>query len=82
MIDSSLELSSDDGAVAVGPVLNNCLSLAGRAGGTLLVVESEKTRWHYAARLVSDLENSGARVLGTVLSNRRYHIPKFLYRRL
>lgn len=81
VIDSALDVTASD-VVPTGTVLSNCLALAGRVGGTLVVIESEKTRWQYAARLISDLENRGAHVLGTVLSDRRYHIPQFLYGKL
>ena len=53
--------------------------LAPLVDGVVLVVEAEKTRWQVAEQAKRSLEESGARLLGAVLSRRRFHIPKSLY---
>ena len=53
--------------------------LAPLVEGVVLVVEAEKTRWQVAEQAKRTLEESGARLLGAVLSRRRFHIPKALY---
>jgi capsular exopolysaccharide synthesis family protein len=50
--------------------------------GVVLVVQAEKTRWQVVEHARRNLEESGARLLGAVLSRRRYHIPQALYGRL
>jgi Mrp family chromosome partitioning ATPase len=47
--------------------------------GVVLVVEAEKTRWEVAEQAKRTLEDSGARVLGAVLSRRQFHIPAAFY---
>jgi Mrp family chromosome partitioning ATPase len=47
--------------------------------GVVLVVEAEKTRWQVAEQAKRILEESGARLLGAVLSRRQFHIPNALY---
>jgi capsular exopolysaccharide synthesis family protein len=53
--------------------------LAPLVDGVVLVVEAEKTRWQVAEQAKRTLEESGARVLGAVLSRRQFHIPEALY---
>jgi capsular exopolysaccharide synthesis family protein len=57
-------------------------SLAGAAGGAVLVLRAEKTRWEVADEAKRVLENTGTDILGVVLNRRKYHIPNFIYRRL
>lgn len=49
---------------------------------TVLVVEAERTRIQSAQRAKEQLERAGVRVTGVVLTNRREHIPSWLYQRL
>lgn len=53
--------------------------LAPLVDGVVLVVQAEKTRWQVAEQAKRTLEESGARLLGAVLSRRRYHSPQALY---
>lgn len=50
------------------------------AHGSILVVEAERTRAPVAAETKRVIESGGGRVIGSVLSNRRFYIPKFIYR--
>lgn len=47
--------------------------------GVILVVECEKTRKEVFLQAKEKINNVGGHVLGTVLSKRKYHIPKILY---
>ncbi len=49
------------------------------AEGSVIVVEAERTREPVAQELKHRIEANGGRVLGAVLSNRRFYIPGFLY---
>jgi capsular exopolysaccharide synthesis family protein len=53
--------------------------LAPLVDGVVLVVQAERTRWQVAEQARRILEESGARMLGAVLSRRQFHIPKALY---
>ncbi len=53
--------------------------IAQKTDGIVLVLESGKTRGPVAQRALVELQETGASVLGTILSGRKYHIPKFLY---
>jgi Mrp family chromosome partitioning ATPase len=53
--------------------------LARSVDGVVLVVEAERTRMPVVDWSLQLLENSKARLLGTVLNKRRYHIPKRVY---
>ncbi len=53
--------------------------LAPLMDGVVLVVEAEKTRWQVAEQAKRILEDSGARLLGAVLSRQRFHIPEAVY---
>jgi len=50
------------------------------AHGSILVVEAERTRAPVALETKRVIESGGGQVIGAVLSNRRYYIPKFIYR--
>lgn len=56
--------------------------LAQLADATILVLEASITRMQAARRAKEMLESVNVRLLGTVLSNRKYPIPELLYRRL
>ncbi len=58
------------------------VTLASKVDGVVLVVEAEETRWQVAESTRDRLEMAGARVLGSVLNKRRYHIPKPVYKLL
>lgn len=57
-------------------------ALARYCGGTLLVIEAERTRGPKAEEARRIVEAHGGRVIGVVLNKRRWHIPQFIYRRL
>jgi capsular exopolysaccharide synthesis family protein len=57
-------------------------SLGNAAGGAVLVLWAEHTRWEVADEARRVLENTGTDILGAVLNRRKYHIPSFIYRRL
>jgi protein-tyrosine kinase len=59
-----------------------CLHLATRLDGVLLVLEAEETRWQVARSAQRLLENAQVRILGTVLNKRRHFIPDSIYRLL
>lgn len=50
--------------------------------GALMVARLETTPRDVVKRSVSELKNSGVKVLGCVLTDRKHHIPGFLYRLL
>ena len=50
--------------------------------GAILVIEADSTRRDHAAKAKLSLETAGVRLLGTVLHNRSFPIPKRLYERL
>jgi hypothetical protein len=58
------------------------LALARSIDGVALVVAENATRREPAKALVATLQESGARLLGAVLSNRTYPIPRVVYDRL
>lgn len=58
------------------------VSLCAHADGAILVVESEKTRWHVADHLRADIAMRGGVVLGVVLNKVQRHLPNAIYRRL
>ncbi len=61
---------------------SDCIALAPRTDGIVLVIQAEKTRWEVAQDVRSRLEQCGGKVLGVVLNKRRYHIPQFIYQHL
>jgi capsular exopolysaccharide synthesis family protein len=71
-----------DWVIVDGPpatVYSDAGMLAPLVDGVVLVVEAEKTRWEVADQARRTLEESGARVLGAVLSRRQFHIPEAFY---
>lgn len=56
--------------------------LARQVDGTVLIVAAEHTRAPVAQQVQKFIEQSGGRVIGTVLSRRKFHIPLWLYRLL
>jgi capsular exopolysaccharide synthesis family protein len=55
-------------------------TLAAQSDGVLLVAQLERVKRHVAKHAVDQLVQSGAKVLGCVLTKRRHHVPDFLYR--
>ena len=53
-----------------------------KADGVILVIESGKTRKQVAIRAKQDLEEAGAKILGTILNRRKHYIPEWIYTRL
>lgn len=58
------------------------LVLAPKVDGVVLVVSSEDTRWQVVDDVRRRLDMMGGNILGTVLNNQRFHIPKAIYDRL
>jgi cellulose biosynthesis protein BcsQ len=58
------------------------IELASIADVVLLVLEAEQTRRPVARDLVTQVEYTGAKILGVMLLGRRQHIPQSLYRLL
>jgi Mrp family chromosome partitioning ATPase len=61
---------------------NDAITLAARTDGVVLVLEAEKTRREVVQKVCERLEESGIRILGTVLNKRRMYIPDWAYNRL
>jgi protein-tyrosine kinase len=61
---------------------SDSLFLAPKIDLSLLVVRAEKTRWEVARQAADKLDEVGAKVYGTVLNGKKFHIPKFVYNRL
>lgn len=59
--------------------VSDTMLLAKNFDKTLLVVESEKTRWEVAQMVQEKLTNAGAEILGAILNQRKYYIPKIFY---
>jgi hypothetical protein len=72
-------------AVIQGPaadVSGEFASLGRLADGIILVIEAHSTRKAIARKLKEILEATPSRILGTVLSGRRFPVPYGIYRRL
>jgi len=68
---------------APGCSSNTGATFLGRLSDTaILVIEAEETRRVTARKAKQDFEAAGIRLLGTVLHNRSFPIPKTLYERL
>lgn len=65
-----------------GITSTDSLALSGKSDGVIILIEAEKTRWRVAKKLKEDIESHGGHIIGTVLSEKRYHIPQFIYDRL
>lgn len=61
---------------------NDCLILAEKADATVLVVEEGKTRRQAAKAALQVFQQKKTRLLGTVLSERTFPIPKVVYNRV
>jgi hypothetical protein len=72
-------------SVIQGPaadVSSEFASLGRLADGIILVIEAHSTRKAIARKLKEILETTESRILGTVLSGRRFPVPYGIYRRL
>jgi Mrp family chromosome partitioning ATPase len=77
--------SECDYVVVDAPVASTCpatASLGRAADGLVLVIDADSTRRELARTVVRDLEHSGVRLIGTILNNRRFPIPDYLYSKL
>ncbi len=54
--------------------------LAAAADGVVFLIESNRTRSEVVDVALDKLKSGGAKVLGTVLNKRQFHIPNFVYR--
>jgi len=61
---------------------NEVLAVAQFADGIILVLSADRTRRIAARKILEMLGGTGARILGTVLSDRIFPIPDSIYRRL
>lgn len=59
-----------------------CLLLCRKVDGVVLVLESERTRKDGARWAARQIEESGGRLLGTVLNGRRYRLPGWIYNKV
>ena len=50
--------------------------------GVILVVETERVRWQVAQKSRDRLLQARADIMGVALNKKRYHVPKWLYKRL
>ena len=57
------------------------LALSRLCDGVVLVVKAGNTRFEAIKNASQVLKNSGVRVLGGVLNQRKYHIPELFYKR-
>ncbi len=56
--------------------------ICSRTDAVVIVVKAGETRKKVALRVKEELEESGAKIAGVILSGRKYYIPKWLYSRL
>lgn len=56
--------------------------ISSKVDGTILMIESRKTRRHVALKAKQEIEMANGQLLGTVLNRRKYYIPGWIYRRL
>ena len=64
------------------PVFSEFRILCSKVDGVILVVKSGKTRKQVIFQAKKELESAGGRFLGTILNQREYYIPEWLYKRL
>lgn len=61
---------------------NDAVVLAKYVDGVVMVVEAEKTRWEVAASAKQRIEDGNGTMVGVILNNRRFHIPRGVYKNL
>jgi len=66
------------------PVITNpeIRFISSKVDGTILMLESGRTRRHVALKAKQEIETAGGKFLGAVLNRRKYYIPNWIYRRL
>jgi hypothetical protein len=77
--------SQFDFVLICAPPLNEVPSIVGlgqRVDGVVLIVEAHDTKRDVALRVKQEWERANTRLLGAVLNNRTFPIPKALYARL
>jgi Mrp family chromosome partitioning ATPase len=74
--DYSIVQAPDAGSSGIAELL------AHLSDGLILVLNAHSTRRAVALRVHTNLKTSGVKVLGTVLTGRRFSIPEMLYKRL
>ena len=79
-IRSEFEYAILEGPPAAGS--NESAAMAQFADGVVLVLSAQRTRRATASQIKKMLEESRARLLGTVLTDREFPVPERLYRRL
>jgi len=64
------------------PVLagGQAITFGKHSDGVLLVARLEKTQRDIVKRALEELERSGAKVLGCILTHRKHHVPDLIYR--
>ena len=70
--------------VVAGSVLSDpySLLLARHVRGVVLAVRADATRLSDVGKAKALIEDAGGELLGTVLTNRKYYVPRWIYRRL
>ena len=58
------------------------LATSASVNGVVLVVEAEKTNLQKVKDITDKIIKNGGKILGVVFNKQRYHIPKFIYKRL
>lgn len=61
---------------------DDCIALAGKVDGVVMILQAEKTRWEVAENAKQRIESAKGTILGVVLNNRRFYIPDWLYKTL
>lgn len=81
---ASIEEDFDHVVVDGDPVLtsSHTLTVANAFDGVVVVVESGKTKWEVVDLARSKIQQVGGHVLGVVLNQRKYHVPRLLYKRV
>ncbi len=54
-------------------------TLAPLVESTIIAIKADRTRYQVVKELVDLVQDNGGKVTGTVMTNRRYYIPKLLY---
>lgn len=58
------------------------IAMAGKVDRVVIIIRSERTRWEVALDTKRKLEGGNGKILGVVLNDRRYHVPRWLYKRI
>jgi capsular exopolysaccharide synthesis family protein len=60
--------------------LADTVKLASGSDGIVLIVNEGKTRRHTVKSIISPMEQNGIKIIGSILNNRTYYIPKIIYK--